>query len=162
MDIIKIDGSSAGRVVPLIAAFRVTLRGYKGIASEPDLEQAKEEIEEFLDKGYPVYAAVQGRDTAGYVVCRTDGPCVWVEHIFVREEYRRRGIASLLFKQAEDLAARLGDDTVYNFVHPNNEGMIAFLRSRGYTVLNMLEIRRPWTGETPTAKVRVNDTEFDY
>ena len=40
--------------------------------------------------------------------------------------------------------------------------MIAFLRSKGYTVLNMLEIRRPWTGETPMAKVRVNDTEFDY
>ena len=162
MDIIRIDAASAGKVVPLIAAFRVTLRGYKGVESEPDLKQAEEETAEFLDKGYPVYAAVQDGDTAGYVVLRTDGPCVWVEHIFVREEYRRRGVASLLFAQAEALARELGDDTVYNFVHPNNGGMIAFLRSRGYTVLNMLEIRRPWTGETLTTKVRVDDTEFDY
>ncbi len=162
VNIVRIDERTAGQVVPLIAAFRVALRAYKGIASEPDLEQAREEIAEFLEKGYPVYAATEDGKAVGYIVCRIDAPCLWVEHIFVREGSRRKGAASLLFSKAEELAREMGEDTVYNFVHPNNEGMIAFLRSKGYTVLNMIEIRRPYTGEKLTASVRVDGNVFDY
>ena len=68
----------------------------------------------------------------------------------------------MLFTKAEEIAESMGDDTVYNFVHPNNEGMISFLRSKGYTVLNMLEIRKPYTGEELTTTVRVNENTFDY
>ena len=162
IEIVRINETSAARVVPLIAGFRAELRAFRGIVSEPDTEQAREEIAEFLEKGYPVYAAIEGGETVGYIVCRIDAPCLWVEHIFVREDHRRRGTASLLFGKAEELAREMGDDTVYNFVHPNNEGMIAFLRSKGYTVLNMLEIRRPWTGEKLASKVRVDGNTFDY
>ncbi len=71
-------------------------------------------------------------------------------------------MASLLFGKAEEIAGSMGDDTVYNFVHPNNEGMISFLRSKGYTVLNMIEIRKPYGGKKLTTTVRVNDHSFDY
>ena len=40
--------------------------------------------------------------------------------------------------------------------------MIAFLRRHGYTVLNLIEIRKPWLGETLTQTIRVGDHEFDY
>lgn len=70
---------------------------------------------------------------AGYVVCRIDNEVVWLESIFVREEYRRRGVASALHSKAEEIAASYGNDTVYNCVHPNNHRMIAFLRKRSYT-----------------------------
>ena len=76
--------------------------------------------------------------------------------------FRRHGAASLLFGKAEEIAGAMGEDTVYNFVHPNNEGMIAFLRSKGYTVLNMIEVRKPYGGEKLTTKVRVNENAFDY
>lgn len=83
------------------------------------------------------------RNIPGNGLCgRRNG--LWVEHIFVREDYRRRGIATMLFNKAEEIAASMGEDTVYNFVHPNNEVIIKFLRSKGYTVLNMLEIRKPY------------------
>ena len=85
-----------------------------------------------------------------------------MEHLYVREEYRRRGVATLLFEKAEALAAAMGEDTVYNFVHPNNLGMIEFLRSRGYTVLNMIEIRKPCPGEELKATIPVGDAVFDY
>jgi ribosomal protein S18 acetylase RimI-like enzyme len=68
----------------------------------------------------------------------------------------------MLFRKAEETAASMGEDTVYNYVHPNNEGMIAFLRSRGYTVLNMIEIRKPYRGETLSTTVHVDGNEFDY
>ncbi len=162
MEIIKIGRKNAEKIVPLIADFRVALSSYRGIEAKPDIESAREEIAEFLERGFPVFAAEENGEAAGYLVCRLDGPCVWVEHIFVKEELRRRGAASMLFAEAEKVAESFGGDTLFNFVHPNNYGMIAFLRSRGYTVLNMIEIRKPFEGEKPAATVRVGDTVFDY
>ena len=162
MKLIRIKTEDAGRVAPLAADFRVTLNGYRGIASQPRVEAAREEIGEFLDAGFPVFAAEDDGELAGYMVCRIDAPCLWVEHLYVREDCRRKGVATLLFEQAEALAASMGEDTVYNFVHPNNLGMIAFLRSKGYTVLNMIEIRKPYPGERLTTAIPVGDAVFDY
>ena len=162
MKIIRIDETTAEKAVPLIAAFRVTLRSYKGIRADPDPEWAREEILEFLEKKYPVFVAEQDGEAVGYIACRIEEPCLWVEHIYVDEGHRRQGVASMLFRKAEEIAESMGDDTVYNFVHPNNEGMISFLRSKGYTVLNMLEIRKPYGGEKLATTVRVNDNAFDY
>ena len=162
MEIIRIELKDADRLAPLVADFRVQLNAYKGIESRPNVEAGKEEILGFLHSGFPIYAADDGGTLAGYIVCRIDKPCLWVEHIFVREEYRRKGIAGLLFAKAEEIARSMGEDSVYNFVHPNNDGMVAFLRKHGYTVLNLIEIRKPWTGEALTRKIRVENNEFDY
>ena len=162
MELVKVDLKDADRVAPLVAAFRVQLKSYKGIRSQPDVEAGREEIVEFLNAGFPVYAVSDGDVPVGYIVCRIDKPCLWVEHIFVREDYRRRGVATMLFNKAEEIAASMGENTVYNFVHPNNEGMIRFLRSKGYTVLNMIEIRKPYEGEKLTTKVHVENEAFDY
>ena len=162
MEILKIDRSSYDIIAPLAAEFRVALSAYKGIEATPDIESAKKELRDFLNSGYPVFAAKENGEFVGYIVCRTDPPCLWVEHIFVRAEYRLRGIASTLFEKAEELAKAMGEDTVFNYVHPNNEGMICFLRSKGYTVLNMIEIRKPYEGEKLTAKIKVDGNVFDY
>jgi ribosomal protein S18 acetylase RimI-like enzyme len=154
--------NDAEGIAPLAAAFRAQLKAYKGIQSPPDTEAGKEEISEFLEAGFPVYAVKDDDVFAGYIVCRIDAPCLWVEHIFVREDYRRKGIATMLFSKAEEIAASMGEDTVYNFVHPNNEGMIQFLRAKGYTVLNMLEIRKPYKGEELTTTIHVEKETFDY
>ena len=162
MELIEIQRPDADRLAPLVAAFRVTLDGYRGIASQPRVEAAREEIMEFLNAGFPVFAAEDGGELIGYTVCRIDEPCLWVEHLFVRDDYRRRGIGTLLFEKAEELARSMGEDTVFNFVHPNNRGMIDFLRTKGYTVLNMIEIRKSYPGERLTTTIPVGDAVFDY
>ena len=68
----------------------------------------------------------------------------------------------MLFEKAEELARAMGEETVFNFVHPNNRGMIDFLRAKGYTVLNMIEIRKPYKGEQLTTAIPVGDAVFDY
>ena len=146
----------------MVAQFRVELRSYKGIVSKPNMEAGREEMEEYLSAQFPVYAALVDGEYAGYVVCRVDSEVVWVESIFVREEYRRHGVASALHSKAEEIAASYGDDTVYNYVHPNNHRMIEFLRKRGYTVLNLIEIRKPYQGEKLTQTIMVDEHEFDY
>lgn len=162
MKLIRIGAEDTDRVAPLIALFRAELNALRGIVSRPDVQAGKEEACGFLRAGFPVYAAEENGSLLGYMACRIDEPCVWVEHLFVREECRRKGAASMLFGKAEELAASMGEDTVYNFVHPNNEAMILFLKSKGYTVLNMLEIRKPFRGEKPAKSVRVDDNLFDY
>ena len=162
MTLIEIQRKDTDRLAPLVADFRVTLNGYRGIASQPRVEAAREEIGEFLDAGFPIFAVEDGDELAGYVVCRMDAPCLWVEHLFVREKYRRKGAATMLFEKAEALAAAMGEDTVFNFVHPNNLSMIGFLRSKGYTVLNMIEIRKPYPGEHLKTTIPVGDAVFDY
>ena len=120
MNIIRIDETYAEKIAPLVAAFRVALQSFKGIDSAPDTEAGREEILEYLEAGYPVFAAEENGGLLGYAVCKTDGPCLWVEQLFVRPERRRQGIATLLFEKAEQLAEKMGGDTCFNWVHPNN------------------------------------------
>ena len=162
MELVKVNIIDADRLASLIAAFRTQLKAFKGIKSQPDIEAGKEEAIEFLESGFPIYAVEDSGSFIGYIVCRIDEPCLWVEHIFVREDYRRKGVATMLFEKAEEIAASMGEDTVYNFVHPNNEKMIQFLRSKGYTVLNMIEIRKPYNGENLTTTIHVEKEVFDY
>ena len=162
MELVEIRLKDADRIAPLVAAFRIQLKAYKGINAQPNVEAGKEEVIEFLNSGFPIYAVAHDGALAGYIVCRIDEPCLWVEHIYVREDFRRKGVATMLFRKAEEIAASMGEDTVYNYVHPNNEGMIRFLASKGYTVLNMIEIRKPYKDEKLTATIHVEKEAFDY
>ena len=161
MKIIKIT-QVTDDLAQMVASFRVELRSFKGIVSKPNVDAGREEMEEYLAAGFPVFAAMADGQYAGFLVCRVDSEVVWVESIFVKEEYRRHGIASALHSKAEEIAASYGEDTVYNYVHPNNHRMIAFLRKRGYTVLNLIEIRKPYKGEKPTQVIQVGEHQFDY
>lgn len=40
--------------------------------------------------------------------------------------------------------------------------MIAFLRSKGYTVLNLIEIRKPYKDEKLSTTIQVGKNSFDY
>ncbi len=146
----------------MIASFRVELCRLRDEGCEPNLEAAREELSEFRAKGYPIYVAEAGGKPVGYLVLRVEDDVVWAEQLYVKPGFRRRGIGSSLYAVAEEHCERLGGDTVYNWVHPNNHAIIAFLKKRGYTVLNLIEIRRPWPGERPRRKVRVGPYEFDY
>ena len=130
-------------VATLLANFRVTLRKFKNEISEPDVEDAKEELSYYLEKKYPLYVAIKDNKVVGYILLRVDG-VVWVEHIYVLEDYRRQGIASMLYQKGEEYSKNLCDETLFNYVHPNNDVMIAFLRKNGYDVLNLIEIRILW------------------
>ena len=161
MEIIEIKQVNDA-LAKMVAMFRVELHSYKGIVSKPNIDAGRKEMEEYHSAAFPVYAAVVDGEYAGYAVCRVDDEVVWVESIFVKEEYRRHGVATALHNKAEEIAVSYGDDTVYNYVHPNNHRMIEFLRKRGYTVLNLIEIRKPYQGEKLTQTIVVGEHEFDY
>jgi ribosomal protein S18 acetylase RimI-like enzyme len=149
-------------LVEMIAAFRAELARFRGEERVPDPGAARDELQEFLEKGFPIYVAELQRRPVGYLVCRVEDDVVWAEQLYVRPDHRRRGIGSALYAKAEALCEGLGGGTVYNWVHPNNDVIISFLKRRGYTVLNLIELRRPWPREVLTRVIRVGDHEFDY
>lgn len=162
---IRVDRARAAEIpllAPLAAGFRVELKGYTGIVAEPDEAAAAEELREYLTAGWPVFGAWAEGRLCGYLVCRVEEPCVWVESLYVLPEYRRRGVATALFRRAEEVAASYGEPTLYNYVHPNNQGVIDFLRSRGYSVLNLIELRKACPGERLKAQINVGGNLFDY
>jgi ribosomal protein S18 acetylase RimI-like enzyme len=150
-------------LVALIAAFRVELAALRGAHREPNPAAAAAELQEYLAKEMPVFVAERpSGEIIGYLVCRVDGETVWAESLFVAPADRRQGVAGQLYAQAERLALERGSDTVYNWVHPNNDGIIAFLRQRGYDVLNLIEVRRPLPHETLTATLKAGDHLYRY
>ncbi len=129
-------------IVPLIADFRVHLKALHSIAEKLNLEAAQEEFTEYLKEDFPVYIAFDGDVPAGYIVHKSSGGAVFAESLFVSPQCRRKGIASKLFSLAEEYADAEGSQCVFNWVHPNNDLMIGFLKSRGYSTLNLIEIRK--------------------
>lgn len=147
----------------LVAQFRVDLASLHGRRHEPDVESAASELDEYESAGFPIAVAESDNsELAGYLVCRVDSGVVWAESLYVLPRFRRKGTGTALYREAEKLATRVGSESVYNWIHPNNDLMIGFLRKLGYTVLNLIELRRPRPGEEPKEQVRVGRHEFDY
>ena len=161
MKVIKYEDKYFNDVTNLLANFRVTLRSFKGENTSPDVEDAKDELKQYLDEKFPLFIAINNDKAVGYVLLRVQG-VVWVEHIFVSEEYRKKGIGSMLYEKAEEYSTNLGGDTMFNYVHPNNDRMINFLKSKGYSVLNLIEIRKPFKGEKTKTKIEIGNNKFDY
>jgi len=151
------------QLLPLIAAFRMALGQLRGHMPTLDLDAAHQELQDYQRQNYPIFVAEgQAGRLVGYLVCRVQDEIVWAESLFVSPAQRRQGVGSALYAQAETLAQDLGGDAPYNWVHPNNDKIIAFLQKRGYNVLNLVELRRPWPGEETTQKIQVGQHKFDY
>lgn len=149
-------------VMELMAKFRVVLASFRNKETKEDIEEAKDELDSFLEKNYPIYVADLDGKIIGYLVCRIEDKTVWAEALYVLPEFRRKGIGSSLYQKAEKLAEEMGNETVYNWIHPNNEKIINFLEQRGYDVLNLVEIRKEREGENLTQTIKVDDHDFKY
>ena len=151
------------QLIGLVAAFRASMSRLTSKGSPASPERAAQELDEYEAKGYPLFVAEgeHGR-LVGYLVCRVDGNTVWAESLFVVPECRRQGVGSELYSQAERLASDLGSSTVYNWVHPQNRTIVAFLKGRGYDVLNLIELRRGGSGEKLDRTIIVGSDEFRH
>ena len=160
--VVKYSKEYFSKTAELLSLFRYQLRKYKGIDSKPDIKSALEEVDSFSkDENYPIYLCLEKEKVVGYMVLKIDG-VIWVEQIYVDESYRRKGVASLLYEEAKKIAKKIGEDTLFNCVHPNNDGIISFLKAKGYTVLNLIEIRKPYKDEKTKTVIKVGNNEFDY
>lgn len=164
MELIKITNNYElkDELVKLLISFRDFLAGLKNKEDKMSIKEGIEEIDYYLDKNYPIYVAQKDNQLAGYFILKYDDDAVWLEHFYVKKEFRKQGIGSALFKKAEEEIENQGYVNLYNWVHPNNHRMINFLKKQGYDVLNMIEIRKKFKDEDLKSEVTVDDNKFKY
>jgi ribosomal protein S18 acetylase RimI-like enzyme len=78
-------------------------------------------------------AHIYGRIT-GTVMAGFDGVRGWVYHLAVQENFRRKGIGTMLMHAAEKGLETLGCPKVNLQVRPANTDAISFYRSLGYNI----------------------------
>lgn len=159
---ITIDKDNLYSLAYLTADFRKSLAALKGNKIESDVDEAVEELRYYISKDYPVFAISDGGKYVGYCVCRIEDDVVWLESLYVRKEYRRNGIGTMLFNKAAAIAKEHHNDTLYQYVHPNNDVMIRFLAKQGYDVLNLIEIRKAYEDEELKDNYQIGDHSFRY
>ena len=150
-------------LIQLVAKFRVTMSRFRGSAPPPDLPAAERKLLSYRLPEYQLFVAEAEDGTlAAFMVCHIEDGRVSIEALFVLPEHRRQGVGNLLYDRAEYLALELGDEPISNWVHPNNDRYIAFLRKRGYHVLSLIELRKPRSGEGPLQQIKVGKNIFEY
>ncbi len=150
-------------IAPLVVKFREEIAQFRGHGCHATENEAGKELQGHLDRNYPVFIAQnESNETIGFIVCRTDGDVAWAESMYVLPGYRRKKIATRLYELAEQIAKDLGNGTLYNWVHPNNDAIIGFLAHRGYDVLNLIEVRKSRPDETSTTIIKVGEHDFNY
>ena len=163
MKIISYKDDFKVKLVPLIAQNAITLARLKNRERKVDLDAANEDLDYYLKNKFLIFLAINERDEIlGFTICRVDENVIQDELLYVIPEERRKGIASVLFKRAEQVAIELGGDTLYNWVYPNKEKSISFLKKQGYDALNLIEIRKKNENETLTQRIRVGNYEYKY
>ena len=92
-----------------------------------------------------MFLAYEG-EAAGFIRLSSREGCFWIEELFVRPEFRGRGIGRALVERAEE-EVKKHDDALYLFVLPQDKGAMAFWKKLGYDVINTIELVK---GLTPT------------
>lgn len=149
-------------IMDMIREFRDYTASLKNRSTKYTLEKAKEELSDIQQAGYLIYLAVIDKEALGYITCKEEDGVYWVESLFTRASHRRHKIGSALYNAVEKYTQERGADNLFVWVHPNNQTMLQFLQSRGYNVLNLIELRKPWQNEQFTRKYHFEGEELEY
>ena len=132
----KLGKDGLGGLENLMFMFFEELRNKQGWRSPK-----REEIEKVAQRAFLsndiVLMAYEDEDPACFirVSTRHEEMVFWVEEIFVRPNFRGRGIARKLVEAAEKEVLERGDVSLYLFVLPQDKNAILFRKSMGYTTI---------------------------
>ncbi len=140
MEVVHLNTSHLPEFQSLYTEFFVELRGEQGW--KPDEEEAyRKGAENYFRRGDLVFLALEGAEAAGFIRVSSRGGCFWVEEIYVRPEFRGKGIGRA-FVQSAEKEVKKHDSSLYLFVLPQDKDAIAFWKRLGYDVINTIELTK--------------------
>ncbi|NPB04039.1 MAG: GNAT family N-acetyltransferase [Thermotogae bacterium] len=95
----------------------------------------------YFQRGDIILIAVDGKEAVGFIRISSREGTFWVEEIYVKPEYRGRGLGRKLVKMAEEEVLK-HEISLYLYVLPQDKRAIGFWKSLGYDRINMIELVR--------------------
>ena len=136
MEILRLDEGRLRDFQELYVEFFKELRGKQGFGYEE--ESYRKEAETYFKRGDLIFLAYE-REPTGFIRLSPREGCFWVEELFVRPEFRGRGIGRALVERAEE-EVKKHDDALYLLVLPQDKDAIAFWKKLGYDTINTIEL----------------------
>ncbi len=138
MEVIKLTSERLEDFRRLFVEFFYELRGNQGWDPHAEMEY-RYDATRYFERGDIVLLAVEDGEAVGFIRVSSREGSFWVEEIYVRPEYRGRGVGRKLVNAAEREVLKR-DVSLYLYVLPQDKRAIKFWKSLGYDRINTLEL----------------------
>jgi len=137
MKIVHLTQRNLKDFVELYVEFFRELRSKQGCSFH--VEEYVQDARRYFQRGDIILLALENDKAVGFIRLSSREECFWIEEIYVKPEFRRRGIARALVKRAEEEVSK-HDDSLYLFVLPQEKDVIMFWKKLGYDMINTIEL----------------------
>ncbi|ASA77950.1 GNAT family N-acetyltransferase [Thermococcus sp. 5-4] len=138
MEILRLDEEHLLDFQELYIEFFKELRGKQGWSPHAEAEY-RAEAAHYFKRGDIIFLAFDGGRVAGFIRVSSREGSFWVEEIYVRPEFRGRGIGRSLVERAEEEVLKW-DSALYLFVLPQDKDAVTFWKRLGYDTINTIEL----------------------
>ena len=109
------------------------------------VDDSREGIDRYLRRNpatcFLAYPEESPQQIIGVILTGHDGRRAILHHLCIHPEYRRRGVARMLLRKAEEALRAEGITKIFGLVFKDNETANAFWESQGYTLRTNLNYR---------------------
>ncbi|MGN1403881.1 MAG: GNAT family N-acetyltransferase [Ruminococcus sp.] len=98
--------------------------------------QSEEALTKQIAEGYQYYIFPYQDEPAGYFgVCPQSDGSLFLSKLYLKQAYRGKGLASVLFREVQDIARASGASSVWLTVNKHNDQAIAVYRHFGMEII---------------------------
>ena len=165
--LVSYDASRRNEAVQMVAEFfadHFSISEYTNAVITPErLQAADEDFDDWFEKDAATLFFIEDEDiTVGFIfLTKHGGNVVWIENLYVKKEFRRKGIATRAIYLAEQYAVEIMNAPAINMdVIPQNIDALRLYHSLGYDTLQMLTVRKHLNGDRRDNSTDVLGFEF--
>lgn len=128
-----------------------------------DTNQAEQNLIEWTTESNQLYMIIFENRFVGFLrIGFRGGNVAWIEDVFVKEEFRNRGIATESIKQAEEIIKATPPYNAICFdVVPRNVAALKLYHKLGYQTLSLITVRKNLVSKESFGKQKINGLEFE-
>lgn len=116
---------------------------FPGIISQEQIDYMVEKFQSFgaikeqiSEEGYRYFLVKIKGEAAGYFgICKKEDGSLFLSKLYLKKEWRRKGIASLMFKEIKRIAKQSGCEKIWLTVNKGNSHAIAVYEKFGMRVI---------------------------